>query len=228
MGHTKQTNEHIKQIKHKLNTFNTMKTQTSNFRKTTASHVLAVLFTVFAIAYFQMGYANEPALKNYEKSHEDKIEREIAKIKKYTELLKNAEGRKAETLHNRIENCQLHIMELKDIKSSQERLVAHHEIRLPFTPYEFDVSENSLQLHEFVVQREGNIHSVTLHIATPVSGKMKIDVVTPGGELIKSFTKSNYKGSYHTEISLNAEKGNIYFFHIDVDGMKTTKKVRFA
>lgn len=172
-------------------------------------------------------YANLPAKHKLVKSDTERITHQIKKINNYSELLKTADEKKSEIIHRRIGNAQRKIRVLEDKLFSEANVNKHHSMNLPFIKYNFDAAENSLALNKFTASQDGDRDEFHLGFKTVEAGTARVDIVSPGGELLKSITHSDYNGSFGEEIQLNVEKGEVYFVHIDVDGKQTTKKLHF-
>ena len=172
-------------------------------------------------------YANHPYESSIVKHNSAKISKQVNKIIKYSELLKNADTKKAESIQRRIDNSQAKIRVWQDQLYSEVNVNKHQAMTLPFIKYDFDAAENSLVLNQFRAKRIGEMDEFHLGFKTKETGPARIDIISPGGELLKSISQSDYTGSFRKEFNLSAEKGKVYFVHIEVDGKKTTKKLHF-
>lgn len=189
--------------------------------------VMTVAIMITTLSVNTNLYAHSPHKHKLVKSDSEKITKQIDKINNYSKLLILADNKESESIRRRIGNSQAKIRFIEDEILAEENVIKHQAMNLPFVKYDFDVAENSLNLEEFTASREGNMDKFHLGFKTTEPGSANIDIVSPGGELLKSFSKSDYDGSFGEEILLSAEKGEIYFVHINVDGKKTTKKLRF-
>lgn len=172
-------------------------------------------------------YANSTDHQKLVKSNSEKIAKQLDKINNYSELLKNANEKKSESIERRIENAQSKIRQWEDEIYSETNVNKYRPLSLPFTKYDFDVAENSLVVNDVMLKRNGKTDDFHLGFKTSETGTARIDIVSPGGELLKSITVSDFNGSFGEEIQLSSENGEVYFAHIDVNGKQTTKKLLF-
>lgn len=197
----------------------------------TKKSITRIVMTVALLTSFLYSgtglYANSPSKHKLVKTDLEKIAKQVEKINNYSELLKTSDDKESESIHRRIGNSQTKIRFLEDKLLSEENVNKHQAMNLPFVKYNFDWAENSLAIDDFSAGRDGNMDKFHLRFKTAQQGSAKIDFVSPGGELLKSISKSDYNGSFGEEILLSAERGAIYFVHINVDGKKNTKKLRF-
>lgn len=152
----------------------------------------------------------------------DEIEAEIERIIGYTNALKTADRDEAKDLQRKIEAGQVRIRELSKAMPTHNR--ANYRI---IKKYNFDVMENSLALDKFRVVRNGTQLEIGITIKSSETGTARVDIVSPGGELIDTFSRTDFSGKLHENVALNATKGMVYFMHIRIGDKATTKKVRF-
>ncbi len=153
----------------------------------------------------------------------DHINNEIDKILKYSEKLKTANPSRREILESKIGECQQKIRNL-NLSITENNALNNRTIK----QYAFNVEENSLELCNFAVKRTDSYANFELSLKADKTGDAQIDIVSPGGELLKSFAFADFDGSLSRVIELSAEKGMIYFVHMRIGNTETTKKVRFS
>jgi len=188
---------------------------------TTGIFMIVLLFVNTSI------YAVAPINNTWTKTKSEKIAKQVDKIKNYLELLKNADDKKALAIQKRIDMRQEKIHNLLDASKSSSTENSRQAIHLPFTVYDFDIADNSLILDDFTAGRSGSTNSFYLNFKTELSNEVKVDIVSPGGELIQSIVKPKFRGSFDEEVALSSAKGKIYFVHVNLNGKSTTKKVVF-
>lgn len=171
-------------------------------------------------------YADSPKKHKLVRSDSERIGQQIDKIESYLELLETADEKQAAAIHRKIEFSQTLVKERED-NLFDEANMKKAAMVLPYSKYNFDVAENSLAVSNFKACRNGNLKDFHLGFKTAETGKAKVDIVSPGGELLKSISIADYDGSFEEEIKLSAAKGDVYFVHVTVDGKQTTKKLRF-
>lgn len=137
--------------------------------------------------------------------------------------MKTASPDKREVLESKIEVCQQKIHELNAIMAANKVSTNRY-----IEKYAFDVEENSLQLSKFAVTRTGTDTNFELSLKAEQTGEARVDIISPGGELLDSFTVTDFDGSLNRVFELSAEKGTIYFVHLRIGDSETTKKVRFS
>lgn len=152
-----------------------------------------------------------------------KINNQVDKILKYSEKLKTANPSQREMLEEKIGECQQKIRTLS-ASIGKNNTSTNRTIE----KYAFDVEQNSLELTKFVVTREGSETNFVLSLKAEKTGEAQIDIISPGGELLESFTTPNFDGSLNRLINLSTEKGTIYFVHLRIGNQETTKKIRFS
>lgn len=158
-----------------------------------------------------------------ENSAADRINDEVNKILKYSEKLKTANPSKREVLESKIGECQQKIRTL-----SASMAVNNTSTNRTIEKYAFDVEQNSLELSKFAVKRTGSNSNFELSLKADQTGDARVDIISPGGELLDSFAVADFDGSLSRVIQLSAEKGTIYFVHLRIGNTETTKKVRFS
>lgn len=169
-------------------------------------------------------YAEVAELKNYERTTSEKITKEVDKILKLTEELASADEKRERAIKRKIAESQNRITELTDVLSAEAVNSVNYT---KFDKYNFDVFDKSLVMNKFEVARDGDTKNFDLMFETASPGKARVDIVSPGGILLKSVFISNYNGKARKQIDLSSEKGQVYFIHIQVDGKAVTNKVRF-
>ncbi len=157
----------------------------------------------------------------------EKIEKEVDNIIKLTEDLINADEKQQKQIKNKISSCQSKIENLRNELSPEFKVSESPEGDLNFVKHEFDIAESSLDLNKFAVRRNGTYESFELNLETNNTGIARIDIISTGGELLKTFDISDFNGKLRKEIDLNTEPGMIYFMNITVGDDSTTKKLRF-
>lgn len=199
-----------------------------NLRQTIALGIF-ILGTVCATAqssntplYAELAINSEAPLTTSEK-----IVREVDKIVKLSEELIDANEKQEMRIKNKIATRQAKISDLKDNLEAESAILENREEVLAFVKYEFDISDNSLKINEFKANRNGSYDSFDLQLETKTVGKAKIDIISPGGELLKTIVASDFNGKLRQEIDLNAQAGKIYFMHVSVGDQATTKKLIF-
>ncbi|NEN22593.1 hypothetical protein G3O08_03625 [Cryomorpha ignava] len=170
-------------------------------------------------------YSELESLVEMERPTSEKLIKEVDKIIKLTEELATANKKREQSLKRKIAEGQKRIIELKDELSSESAIAAN---TASFTKYNFDVADKSLNVSKFSAGRNGNTDNFDIAFETKTTGKARIDIVSPGGELLKSVFISNFDGKARRQIDLSSEKGQVYFIHIDIDGKAVTNKVRFS
>lgn len=189
---------------------------------------LGLFFTTSVMLQAQHVYSNPyseaESMEAVEKTTSEKLIKEVDKIIKLSEELATADGKREQVIKRKIAAGQERILELRD-KLNAEATTANYTT---FSKHNFDVADKSLNMSDFEVARNGDTRDFNISFETKSVGKARIDIVSPGGELLKSVFISDYNGRARKRIDLTSEKGQVYFIHIDVDGKAITKKVRFS
>ena len=170
-------------------------------------------------------YSDLEALVEMEKPTSEKLIKEVDKIIKLTEELATANEKQERVIQRKIVDGQERILVLKDELSAESAMAAN---TASFTKYNFDVADKSLNVSNFTAGRNGSTDNFDIAFQTKTTGKARIDIVSPGGVLLKSVFISNFEGKAHRQIDLSSEKGQVYFIHINIDGKAVTNKVRFS
>lgn len=170
-------------------------------------------------------YSKLESLNEVERPTSEKLIKEVDKILKLTEDLATANSKQERVIQRKIADGQERILVLKDALSSETAVAAN---TASFNKYNFDVEDQSLQVSNFSAGRNGSTADFDIAFETKTVGKARIDIVSPGGELLKSVFISNFDGKTSRRIDLSSRKGQIYLIHIEVDGNAVTNKVRFS
>lgn len=170
-------------------------------------------------------YSEIESLVEMEKPTSEKLIKEVEKILKLTKELATANEKQERAIQRKIADGQERILVLKDELSSESAMAAN---TTSFTKYNFDVADKSLNVNNFLAGRNGSTDNFDIGFETKTKGKARIDILSPGGVLLKSVFISNFEGKAHRQIDLSSEKGQVYFIHINIDGKAVTNKVRFS
>ena len=170
-------------------------------------------------------YSEIESLTEMERPTSEKLIKEVEKILKLTEDLVTANEKQERAIHRKIADGQQRIRVLKDELSSESAMATY---TASFSKYNFDAADKSLNVSNFSAGRNGTTDNFDIAFETKTKGKARIDIVSPGGELLKSVFISNFDGKTRRQIDLSSAKGQIYFIHIEVDGNAFTNRVRFS
>ena len=151
------------------------------------------------------------------------IAAETDRIVALTKEMAGASKSKQFEVKQQIESCQKRIAKL--IKALPAPAPGQS---LDYKRYDFDVADNSLALGDFSVDRNGTTRDFDLYFATGTAGVARVDIISPGGELLDTFSSANFKGKMRETVKLSSAPGTIYFVHISIGDQSVTKKVRFS
>lgn len=153
---------------------------------------------------------------------------QVQKVSDYLEALKTADAKSAKRIRHQMGKSQIEILRLnKQLHEEAMSAAAKTPVVQPVVRYDFDEFENSLAVHELLMEENADNDLWDLHFSSEETGAAVIEVLTPGGLVAFRDHVADFKGHYQAQFAPKYDGTNIWFVHITIGDKATTKKLVF-
>lgn len=157
---------------------------------------------------------------------EELLADQVQKVSDYLVELKTADAKTAKRIRREMGKSQIEILRLnKELREEAMAAEAGTPSVQTLEKLDFDEFENSLAVHELLMENNADNDHWNLHFSCKEPGVVDIQVLTPGGLVAFRDHVSDFNGRYDTEFTPKYQSSGTWFVHITIGDKATTKKL---